>query len=117
MSRELAETIAYAITAYKKSIPAENIFTVTPTDANGYLAAFIARAIEIHCQPALTAVGAPPKRSKAMKMEFDTWYELLRDLAASYGESANDESAWREDYEDGKSPEDSFYNEYPEHRE
>lgn len=46
MHRELGEVIAYAIAAYKKSEPVEAIFTVNPTDANGYMAAFIVKAIE-----------------------------------------------------------------------
>lgn len=48
--RELGEVINYAIAAYKKSVPVEKIFTVGPTDANGYLAAFIVTAIETHFQ-------------------------------------------------------------------
>lgn len=50
-------------------------------------------------------------------MEFDDWYDLLKDLAAGCGENVNDADAWREDFAAGKSPEDSFFNEYPEHRE
>lgn len=50
-----------------------------------------------------------------MKMSFEDWYSILRDLAARFGESVSDVSAWRESYKDGYSPEDAFYDEYPEH--
>lgn len=46
--RELGEVITYAIGAYKKGMPVEKIFTLTPTDANGYMGAYIAKAIEHH---------------------------------------------------------------------
>jgi hypothetical protein len=58
MDRELGEVIAYAIAAYKKSVPVESIFAVTPTDANGYLAAFIVKAVEYHVAADASAKAA-----------------------------------------------------------
>lgn len=48
MEREFVEVIAYAIAAYRKSIQVSDIFTATPSDANGYLARFIEDAIRHH---------------------------------------------------------------------
>jgi len=47
---------------------------------------------------------------------FTEWYALLSDIASSHGESVSDVDAWREDYDIGLLPEESFYSEYPEHK-
>ena len=49
-------------------------------------------------------------------LEFEEWYDILRDLAGGHGESVADRSAWREPYDQGQSVEDAFFDEYPEHR-
>ena len=48
---------------------------------------------------------------------FEEWYDLLQELALQHGESVADQDAWREDFEKGLSPDESFYSEYPEHKE
>ena len=50
-------------------------------------------------------------------MEFESWYEILNDLAGLHGESVADKEAWREDYDQGKSAEAAFYDEFPQHEE
>ena len=49
-------------------------------------------------------------------MDFENWYDILIDLANKHGESVADVDAWREDYDAEKSPEESFYEEFPEHK-
>lgn len=44
---------------------------------------------------------------------FDEWYESLKILADINDVSVADEEAWKEDWDAGKSPEESFYDEYP----
>ncbi|WP_156099014.1 MULTISPECIES: hypothetical protein [Oligella] len=51
-----------------------------------------------------------------MDLDFDSWYSILLSLASKHGENVSDEDAWRESFDDGKWPEDAFYDEYPEHR-
>jgi hypothetical protein len=55
-------------------------------------------------------------RSIEAEIAWDDWYDQLMVLAKPHGTSVADEDAWREDFEAGRSPEDSFYGEYPEHR-
>lgn len=72
-ARQLSEVINYAIAAYKKELPASQIFTTTPTDANGWLARFIMEAIEHHrpdvqdVAPKLAAVVPPEYPTQAMR--------------------------------------------------
>ncbi|MGK0546312.1 hypothetical protein ACSEE7_12490 [Halomonas cupida] len=47
---------------------------------------------------------------------FEHWYDRLKEIAAKHGESVADEDAWRGDFDQDMSPEDSFYGEYPEHQ-
>ena len=47
---------------------------------------------------------------------FIVWYNDLNILARKHGESVADKDAWREEYDLGKTPEDAFYEEYPEHK-
>jgi hypothetical protein len=49
--RELGEVINYAITAFKKKVPVEKIFVLSPTDATGYLAAYVQGAMEHQLNP------------------------------------------------------------------
>lgn len=44
--REIGEVINYAINAFKKKVPHEKVFVVSPTDATGYLAAYVQGALE-----------------------------------------------------------------------
>ncbi|WP_266094490.1 hypothetical protein [Marinobacter shengliensis] len=41
----------------------------------------------------------------------------MQDLANLSGEDVSDRDAWKEDFDQGKSPEAAFYDEYPEHEE
>jgi len=45
---------------------------------------------------------------------FEEWYDKLKELASTNGRNVSDEAAWREDYDAGSTPEDCFYEEYPE---
>lgn len=47
--------------------------------------------------------------------EGEHWYFELQKLAAQHGRSVADQDAWMCDFEDNKTPEESFYGEYPEH--
>lgn len=58
--RELGEVINYAITAFKKKVPVQSIFALTPTDATGYLAAYIQGAMEYHFKP--WVLRQPPEK-------------------------------------------------------
>jgi len=49
-------------------------------------------------------------------MTFDEWYMTLVDLSHKHGQSVGDVDAWREDYDAWKTPENSFYGEFPEHK-
>ncbi|MFW8567027.1 hypothetical protein [Orrella sp. 11846] len=51
-----------------------------------------------------------------MDMEWDDWYMILQDLAAKHRENVSDADAWREPFDAGQSPEEAFYDEYPEHK-
>lgn len=51
-----------------------------------------------------------------MNEEWEAWYEMLEHIADDHGESVADADAWFEEFEQGKSPEDAFYGEYPEHK-
>lgn len=48
-------------------------------------------------------------------MSEQQWYECLKIIASEHGESVADRAAWVEDYHLGKSPHESFFDEYPEH--
>lgn len=47
---------------------------------------------------------------------FEDWYAILQDVAREHGENVSDRSAWEEDFDAGKGPEQAFYAEYPEHK-
>lgn len=47
--------------------------------------------------------------------DFYIWHGRLSDIAKMHGENVSDEDAWREEFEAGKSPDQAFYEEYPEH--
>ena len=49
------------------------------------------------------------------KRTWDAWYSALKSLANVHGESVADKDAWRESYDAGDSPEQAFFDEYPEH--
>ena len=55
--RELGEVINYALGGYKKQLPVEHIFAIRPTDANGWRANYLVRAIQHH-RPDI-AIDAP----------------------------------------------------------
>lgn len=48
--------------------------------------------------------------------DFAVWYEELEELARTHGESVSDMDAWWESFDDGESVTESFYTEYPEHK-
>jgi hypothetical protein len=48
-------------------------------------------------------------------MNFDEWYAILRDIANGHGESVGFRDDWTEAHAKGKSAEEAFYDEYPEH--
>lgn len=47
---------------------------------------------------------------------WEDWYDILSSLASKHGESVADADAWRFDFDNGLTPEESFYGEYPEHK-
>lgn len=49
-------------------------------------------------------------------LEWDDWFSFLKEVARRHGENVYDVDAWMPEWEAGKSPEDAFYDEYPEHR-
>lgn len=51
-----------------------------------------------------------------IEVSFSVWYSALNMLAQKHGESVADKDAWREEYELGKTTEEAFYGEYPEHK-
>lgn len=48
--------------------------------------------------------------------KFGFYWDRLLELARQHGEHVADKQAWKEDFDEGKSAEDAFYGEYPEHR-
>ncbi len=50
------------------------------------------------------------------EISFDEWYDQLKEMAVIFSENVSDADAWREDYDAGKTPEGSFYSEFPEHK-
>jgi hypothetical protein len=50
------------------------------------------------------------------EIAWDDWYEQLKALASSVGVSVADKDAWRESFDDGSSPEDALFGEYPDLR-
>ena len=50
------------------------------------------------------------------QMTESEWYSRLQELAHKHGESVADYDAWIEDYHNDKSPEETFYAEYPEYK-
>lgn len=53
---------------------------------------------------------------KSIKSEnFRDWFTALQALAKEHGERVLDEDAWGQDYHEGKTVEESFFGEYPEH--
>lgn len=67
MDRELGEIINYAISGYKRGVAVNQIFTVTPTDANGYMAAFVVKAIE-HYRPEFKGEQPPAQSEQDREM-------------------------------------------------
>lgn len=49
-------------------------------------------------------------------MHFECFWEALQRLAEKHGERVLDMDAWREPFDDGKTAEQAFYDEYPEHK-
>lgn len=47
---------------------------------------------------------------------WEIWYECLEELASKCGESVVDKDAWKEEFDAGKTYEEAFYEEYPEHK-
>lgn len=45
-------------------------------------------------------------------VEFDEWHDRLCEIANKNGGSADDADAWRPDYEDGKTPEEAWADEW-----
>jgi hypothetical protein len=60
--------------------------------------------------------GQPHMCSIQNEIAWDDWYDQLRDLAGKHNTSVADKSAWYECFESDMSPEDAFYDEYPELR-
>lgn len=50
------------------------------------------------------------------KIQWVTWYEELKSIARNHEESVADQDAWREEFDLGKTPEEAFFEEFPEHR-
>ena len=50
------------------------------------------------------------------ELTFFEWYERLQSLAEPHGVNVSDEDAWREAWDEGQTPEESFYCEYPEYK-
>lgn len=46
--------------------------------------------------------------------EFEEWHQFLCQYAKSKGGSAEDADAWEEDYENGKTPEEAWFDEWGE---
>ncbi len=46
-------------------------------------------------------------------MTFEEWYGILNGLASTHNKNVVDIDACREDYDTGKTPEDSFYGQFP----
>ena len=46
--------------------------------------------------------------------EFEEWHHFLCEYASSKGGSAEDADAWRQDYDDGKTPEEAWRDEWGE---
>lgn len=61
-SRELGEVINYAIVAYRQKVAVEKIFALNPTDASGYKAAYVERALKHHLGRPGPARELPPSR-------------------------------------------------------
>lgn len=49
--------------------------------------------------------------------DFEEWFDIVKDYGRTHGEHVADEDAWREPYDRGLSPEDAFFEEFPERRE
>ena len=47
-----------------------------------------------------------------MNLDFETWYDILKDAAKSIGQSVADVEAWREEFEAGKWPEQAIKDEF-----
>ncbi|VTU42518.1 MULTISPECIES: hypothetical protein [unclassified Variovorax] len=55
-----------------------------------------------------------PEFNKARGVIWEHWYLELEKLAGKHGVSVADEDAWMGPYEDGQTPEQALYEEYPE---
>jgi hypothetical protein len=57
-----------------------------------------------------------PEFTKARGVTGEHWYHELEKLASKHAVSVADEDAWMGAYEDGQTPEEALYEEYPEHK-
>lgn len=48
-------------------------------------------------------------------LDFEMWYNDLKSLAELHNESVDDFDAWREDFDNNLTVEQSFYSEFPEY--
>lgn len=77
LPRELGEVINYAIVAYRKKVAVEKIFVLNPTDASGYTAAYVERALAHHLSRPGPSSELPPARVRVLAHALCAYKELL----------------------------------------